>query len=228
MLCSFREISFPRNLYREELWLLLMRTTNWLSCRKPNRPHSEVTHPNSLNTSLPLSVYFVARLAFPCHHIGSTTTNWSKCKLEKLTVLHCALASGTNKQILRSLLVATDAMRNVVLCCFTVLNIALRLCVEIRASRSSLHPNDWPHRVSVCLGNPPSADGVLIGVAVALPFSRKRESRTSESCQSEALPTLLSEDSRLQDWSLSKQDLGCFRENKKARERKTKKGSATL
>ncbi len=81
--------------------------------------------------------------------------------------------------------------------CFTVLNSALRLSVEIRALRSSLHPNDRPHRVSECLGNPPSADGVLIGVAVALAFSRKRESRTSESCQGEALPTLLSEDSKL-------------------------------
>lgn len=137
VLCSIREISLPRNLFREELWLLLMRATDWLSCEKPNRPPSEVTNSNSLDTYLPLSVYSVATLAFSWHHITSTTTNWSKYKVEK--VFEYALASGTNN--MESPL---NHWYNVK-CCVTLYD------VEIRASHSTVHPNYCPHHVWVSL-----------------------------------------------------------------------------
>lgn len=104
MLYGFREIAFTRNLYSKTLWLLLTRTTDWLSCEKPNRPPCEVTNSNSLDTSLPLSVYFVASPAFPCHHISSKQINRSKCKVEKVAVYECALTTNYFVDFFRTLI----------------------------------------------------------------------------------------------------------------------------
>lgn len=225
MLCSFREISFPRSLFREELRLLLMRTTGWLSCRKPNRPHSEVTHPNSLDTSLPLSVYFVARLAFPRHHITSTTTNRMQTG-ESGSAPLCPRFRHKQTNFAESPCNHWCNVKSCVRLCFTVSNTALWLRVETKASRSSSHPNDWPHRVSVRLGNPPSADGVLIGVAVALPFSWRSESRTSESLS--VWGSAHSALRGLQTEASQRRTSGVSGRTRKQENVKTKKGSATL
>ena len=89
--------------------------------------------------------------SFPCHHITSITTNWSKCKVEKAVAYHSLcprIRKRTNKFVWK-LLVTTDVCE---MLCFVVSNAALLVRVEIRASHPSTHPNDWPHRVSVCLG----------------------------------------------------------------------------
>lgn len=97
---AFMQYLPPRSLFRGDLWRLLMKTTDCRSRRKPNRPPSEVTNSHSLATSLPLSVYSVATVAIPCHRFTSTTTNRSKCKVEK--VLANALTSDTNKHFVES------------------------------------------------------------------------------------------------------------------------------
>lgn len=181
-----------------------------------------------ISNRLPLSVYTVAKTAFFRHHITFTTTNWSKCNQEKVALLHCDLASRT-KTILQNLHVTTDEMWNVVLCyllwCRTSLCGSLSFTLFFYPSKSlasscfSVFRIHCPHPF-----NPPSADGVLIGAAMALLFSRERE-RESHIWK---LSGRGSAHSALSKASQSRTSDEIGRGSKKARELKTKKGSAAL
>lgn len=187
-LCSFREASLASKLCGDELWLLLMRATDWLSREEPHRPLGEVTNFKELGHFCAPRCLLCGQtgLSLPSHHIynnklvkmpgGETWQSFTVPSHRTQTTYHLAETPSNH-------------WYNVQCCamlCFIVLNTALRVRVEIRASHS-MHPNYGPHRVSVFrihypqLLNPPSADEVLIGAAVALPFSRETE-RESHIC----------------------------------------------
>lgn len=158
-----------------------MKTTDWRSSRKENRPPSEVTNSHSLAISLPLCLFCGHNgRSLPSHHIYNNKPLKMQSGESAWKCLHVR-----NKQtILWNLIETTHAMWNVVLCyvlwCRTALWLPLFSASELlHSSCFSVLRIQHPH---------PSADLVLIGVAVALPFFWQRN--TSESCMGEVLPTL--------------------------------------
>lgn len=191
ILLSFREIAFTRNLYSKALWLLLMRTTDWLSCEKPNRPPSEVTNSNSLDTSLPLSVYFVASPAFPCHHISSKQTNGSKCKVEKVAVHEHALTTNNFVDFFWPLIQCE-------MLCFVMFYGAAHHIVGMCRNYSFilLNPSKWllSSRYSIFrIHHPAFRCSVNRGGSGSPILQRQRETHTCDGCQAQDLPTRLSD-----------------------------------
>lgn len=158
-----------------------MRTTSCNSCKKPTGPPRIATKSNSLALALAFSFFFVALLAFflPFLYL-----------LIKMQVGERALQLSSHqaqRNTLRNLAETTQQEEKCcVLPCFVVFSsfIGLYNQITVLLHFSMLrirHPHPVDHS---------STDGVLIGAAVALPFSR--DSCTSESCLGEALPNLFS------------------------------------